>query len=108
MKRDLWEAEHLCTNCNAKMGREKIMIQGTPVRAWECRKCKETVLYPEDAQKVLILNKLRQGIPVKVGKLGEALMMRLPKEFAQFYGIEKGEDVILKGGDESKFEVKVS
>ncbi len=108
MKRDLWEAEHLCINCDAKMETTKLMIQGTPVRAWQCKKCKETVLYPEDAQKVLVLNKLRQGISVKVGKLGEALMVRLPKELTQFYRIEKGENLILKGEDESKFEVKVS
>ncbi len=90
------------------MSKTKVTIQGLPVRAWECGKCKETVLHPEDAQKVMVLNKLKQGIPVKVGKLGEALMVRLPKELTQFYRIEKGEDLILKGEDESKFEVKVS
>ena len=107
MKRDIWEAEHFCHNCNVKMVRAKVTIEGMPVRAWECGKCKETVLHPDDAQKMLVFNKLKQGIPVKVGKLGEALMVRIPKEFAQFYSIEKGAGLVLKGEDKSKFEVEV-
>ena len=108
MKRDIWEAEHLCQNDNCKMGKAKVVVERMSVRAWKCPKCNETVLHPEDAQKMLVFNKLRHGIPVKVGKLGEALMVRIPKEFAQFYSIEKGGGLILKGEDESRFEVKVA
>ena len=90
------------------MNKTNVVIEGMSVRAWECPKCNETVLHREDAQKMLVLNKLKHGIPVKVGKLGEALMVRIPKEFAQFYSIQKGGGLILKGGDESMFEVKVA
>lgn len=107
MKRDLWDAEHFCHICSGKMAKAKVVIQDMPVRAWECKRCMETVLHPGDAQKALVFNKLKKGVPVKVGKLGEALMVRLPKEFAQFYGIEKGEDLILRAEDKSRFEVKV-
>ena len=108
MKRDIWEAEHFCQNDNYRMSKAKVVVEGMSVRAWECRKCNETVLHPEDAQKMLVFNKLKHGIPVKVGKLGEALMVRIPKEFAQFYSIQKGGGLILKGEDESRFEVKVA
>ena len=108
MKHDIWEAEHLCHNDNHKMNKTKVVIEGMSVRAWKCPKCKETVLHPGDAQKMLVFNKLKHGIPVKVGKLGEALMVRIPKEFAQFYSIQKGGGLILKGEDESRFEVKVA
>ena len=106
MKRNIWEAEHFCQNDNCKMGKAKVVVEGMVVRAWACPKCNETVLHSEDAQKMLIFNKLRHGIPVKVGKLGEALMVRIPKEFAQFYSIQKGGGLILKGEDESSFEVR--
>ncbi len=108
MKREIWNAEHFCQNDNCRMSKTKVVVEGMPVRAWECPKCKETVLHPEDAQKMLVFNKLKQGIPVKVGKLGEALMVRIPKEFAQFYSIQKGGGLILKGEDDSRFEVKVA
>ncbi len=107
MKRELWDAEHFCHICKGRMDKAKVMIQGMPVRAWECRKCRETVLHPEDAQRTLVFSKLKKGVPVRVGKLGEALMVRLPKEFAQFYGIAKGGDLIFRAEDNHRFEVKV-
>lgn len=78
MKRDLLDAEHFCHICTTKMAKAKVVIQDVSVRAWECRKCKETVLYTEDAQKAFAFNKL-----------------------------EKGEDLVLRAEDESRFEVKV-
>jgi antitoxin component of MazEF toxin-antitoxin module len=57
---------------------------------------------------MLIYNKFRKGIPVKVGKLGESLMVRFPKEFAELYKIEKGRDLTLRAEGETTFEVTVS
>ena len=108
MKRDLWDAEQVCSSCNKKMAKTKVSIEGMQIRAWECKACKETVLHPEDAQKMLIINKFRKGIPVKVGQLGEALMIRFPKEFAELYKIEKGKDLVLRADKESTFEVSVN
>lgn len=107
MKRDLWDAEHRCTNCNAVMKKKQMTIEGVRVRAWECKKCKEMVLHPEDAQKMLVFNKLKKGILVKVGSLGEALIMRFPKEVAQFYKITKGEEITLKAESQKKLELNV-
>lgn len=107
MKRDLWAAEHNCTNCNSVMKKKQMTIEGVKVRAWECKKCREIVLHPEDAQKMLVFNKLKRGIPVKVGALGEALIMRFPKEVAQFYKIEKGEEITLKAEGPKKLELNV-
>jgi hypothetical protein len=107
MNRDVWDAEHVCQSCNKKMVKTKVTIEGMPVRAWECKKCNETVLHPEDAQKMLVINKFKKGVPVRVGQLGEALMIRFPKEFAELYKIEKGRDLMLRADGESTFEVSV-
>ncbi len=82
-----------------------MLIEGTKVRGWECPQCKETVLHPEDAQRMLLLNKLKKGITVKIGKLGESLIVRFPKEITEFYDIKKGEDVTLKAEDSDKIEL---
>jgi len=108
MKKDLWNAAHFCVKCSERMGRTRVRIQGMFVRAWNCARCKETVLHAEDAQIVLMLSKLRQGITVRVGRLGKALVVRLPKEVAEFYGIRRGEDLILKAEDRSSFAMKVA
>ena len=105
MKRDLWEAEHRCTNCNSTMKKEFISMEGMKVRAWKCIKCDEIVLHPGDAQKMLVFNKIKHGIPVKIGALGESLIMRFPKEVAEFYKISKGEEVVIRAEDTKKLKL---
>ncbi|MBI2584061.1 MAG: AbrB/MazE/SpoVT family DNA-binding domain-containing protein [Candidatus Aenigmarchaeota archaeon] len=104
--RDMWDAEHTCT-CGEKMHKKKFVLEGIEVRGWECRKCGEADLHGADAQKVLVLNKLKKGIPVKVGELGESLIIRFPKELAEYYKIEKGESLILKAENDKKIEIDV-
>lgn len=99
MKRDLWDAEHTCQACDGHMKKGFVKMEGMKVRAWKCVKCGETDLHPEDAQRMLVLNKMKHGIPVKVGELGESLIIRFPKEVAEFYNISKGEEVTLKAGN---------
>lgn len=105
MKRDLWDAEHRCANCDSQMKKDFMSMEGMKVRAWKCPKCKEIVLHPEDAQKMLVFNKIKRGIPVKVGELGESLIIRFPKEVAEFYKISKGCEVVLKAENRNKLEL---
>lgn len=107
-KRNLREAEHTCTNCNHTMEKKTFTIDSFTVRGWECPHCRESVLHTEDAQNMLVFNKLKQGLPVKVGELGNSLIFRVPKEVAEFYHIEKGEEVMVKAEDSSNFKVEVA
>lgn len=107
MKRDLWDAEHKCANCNQTMKKKELIVESIKVRGWECPKCKETVLHPEDAQKMFLFNKLKRGLPVKIGELGGNLIIRFPKEVAQFYNIEKGENIIVKAENFRKLELDI-
>ena len=107
MKRDLWNAEHKCTKCGIVMKKRKMVIEGFETRSWQCRKCKEIILHSEDAQKMLVFNKIKKGIPIKVGSLGESLIIRFPKEVAEFYKITKGEEIILKAENKKKLELDV-
>ena len=52
MKRDLWDAKHKCTKCNEIMKKRELVVESIKVRGWECPRCKEAVLHPEDAQKI--------------------------------------------------------
>lgn len=108
MTRDLWEAAHKCINCNVIMKKKELIVENIKVRGWECPKCNDTILHPEDAQKMFIFNKLRKGLSVKVGTLGQSLIIRLPKEAAEFYAITKGKSIILKAEDFNKLELDVS
>ena len=107
MAREIGDAEHNCTNCNLVMKKKEFMIEGMRVRGWECGKCGETVLHPGDAQKMLIFNKLKKGIPVKVGELGQSLIIRFPKEIANFYNISKGGDITIRAEKGNKLELNI-
>lgn len=106
MKRDLWEAKHKSV-CGTVMKKKTFALDGIKVRGWECPKCDESVLHPHDAQRVFVLNKLKRGIPVKVGELGNSLIMRIPKEIAEFYNLSKGEAVMFKAEGPKTMEIEV-
>jgi len=108
MKYDLWNAIHKCTKCNAVMKKKKLIIEDISIRGWECAQCKEAVLHPEDAQKMFVFNKLKKGLSIKVGELGKSLIMRIPKEVAEFYRISKGEEIKLKAENLNKMELNLS
>ncbi len=107
-RRNLLDAGHACTHCNRTMEKKTFTVGGFTVRGWECPRCQESVLHTEDAQKMLVFNKLKQGLPVKVGELGNSLIFRVPKEVAKFYHIEKGEEVMVKAEDISNFRIEVA
>ena len=108
MKRDLWNAEHKCTKCNSSMKKKNLVVEGTDVRGWECIKCKDTVLHQEDAQRMLLLSKLKRGFSVKIGELGKSLVVRIPKEVAKLYKLSKGEQITIKAESDNKIELEIS
>lgn len=108
MKRDLWDAAHKCTNCNSLMKKKNLTIEGINVRGWECIKCKDAVLHPDDAQKMLLVNKLKRGLSVKIGELGKSLIVRIPKEVANLYNLSKGEQITMKAENNNTIELEIS
>lgn len=108
MKRDIWNAVHQCIKCNKSMKKNVFTIEGVRVRGWECLACKEAVLHPEDAQKMFVFNKLKKGLSIKIGELGKNLIMRIPKEVAEFYKISKGGEIRLKADSFNKIELDIT
>jgi hypothetical protein len=88
------------------MKKTTFKIEGHKCRGWKCE-CGEDTLYTPDAQKILILNKIKHGVSVKVGELGESLIIRFPKEFVEAYKIKKGNKVMLRLKDSNKIEISV-
>lgn len=66
------------------------------IDGWKCS-CGETFYNPEQAQKILLLNKLKkESIRAKLGKIRSNLILRLPKDVETALNLEKGEDVLVK------------
>ena len=89
------------------MKKKQFRIEGVTIRGWECPSCQETVLHPEDAQQLLVFHKLRKGFPVRIGALGESLIIRFPKEVVQFYHIQKGNALTIMAEDKQTLALRV-
>ncbi len=86
-----------CFNCGSRNIIEtKISLAGgIKARAWKCVKCGEAILDSGDAQKALLYNKLKRGVKVKVGMLGNSLVMRFPAEITRLTGLKKGQKITV-------------
>jgi len=69
------------------------------VDGWVCS-CGEVYYNPEQAQRILLLNKLKkETIRAKLGKIRSNLILRLPKDVETALNLEKGEDVLIQVDD---------
>jgi hypothetical protein len=72
-----------------------MQFNGYSINGWKCS-CGEIYYEPEQAEKILLLNKLKkQAIKSKLGKIRSNLILRLPKDIENALHLEKGEDVLI-------------
>lgn len=69
------------------------------IDGWKCS-CGETYYDPEQAQRVLVLNKLKKAaVRAKLGQIRSNLILRLPKDVEYALGLHKGKDVLIRVKD---------
>ena len=67
------------------------------IDGWKCKKCKEIYYEPIQAQKILLLNKLKkEKVKAKLGRIRSNLILRLPKNIEFALGLKQGEKVLLE------------
>jgi len=87
-----------------KCGKSMVFVKGInfneyKIGGWKCS-CGEIYYEPEQAQKILLLNKLKkETIRAKLGKIRSNLIVRLPKDLENALSLQKGEDVLIKVED---------
>ena len=66
------------------------------IDGWKCS-CGEIYYEPEQAQKILLLNKLKKEvIRAKLGRIRSNLILRLPRDVESALNLQKGEEVIIQ------------
>jgi len=66
------------------------------ITGWKCT-CGETYYDPGEAQRILVLNKLRnEAIKSRLGRNRSNLILRLPKDVETALKLEKGKEVLIK------------
>jgi len=95
-----------CFKCDSVAKETKLSFLGHKIDGWKCSKCKEEFHNPEQAEKILLLNKLKNSkFEVKIGQIRSNLIVRIPKEVQKALGLEKGEELILKIPSKDKIEL---
>lgn len=86
-----------CHVCGKKMFFQRaLQFNEFHVAGWQCS-CGEIYYDPEQAQRILLLNKLRkEQLCAKLGKIKSNLIIRVPRELESALRLKKGEDVIIK------------
>ncbi len=66
------------------------------IDGWKCN-CGELYYDPQQAQKILLLNKLKKEvIRAKLGRIKSNLIIRVPKEIENALELKIGEEVLIK------------
>ncbi len=91
---DKWES--IPCECGKKAKLAVLKYKEYEVRGWKCASCKRSYIHPEDSLKISKLEKLKkEGIKVTVGMVGHSLIIRIPKELGDIYGLHKGSEIEL-------------
>lgn len=96
-----------CQKCNKQMSYQKGMqFNGYEIDGWKCQ-CGEIYYEPQQAHKILLLNKLRkEAIRAKLGRIKSNLIIRVPKEIETALNLKTGEAVFIKV-EKGKMEISV-
>lgn len=101
------EEDKIKCDCGEWAKPHKFHLEGFIVRGWKCPKCKEEY-FSGDIEKVLLLNKLKKRpLSVKVGKLGESQIVRIPKEVGAAVGLKVGKKVLVYPESRDTIRIKV-
>ena len=86
-----------CYKCGKRMSFEKgLSFNEYTIDGWLCS-CGEKYYDSEQAQKVLLLNKLKkEELRAILGQIKSNLIIRVPKEIELALQLKKGKEVILK------------
>lgn len=91
-----------CVKCGSIAEKARLSFQGVEIDGWRC-KCGEEYFNPEQAERILLLNKLKdESFEVAIGKSRSNLIIRIPAKVQAALGLEPGKTVKLKVEDAKK------
>lgn len=91
---DEWES--IPCECGKKAKRSVIRYKEYNVRGWKCSSCNKEYIHSEDSIRISRLENLKKkGVKVKVGVVGQSIVIRIPKDLSEIYGLEKGDEIEL-------------
>ncbi len=96
-----------CHNCNKAMKRRTdLKFNKHTVKGWKCS-CGEEYFDSEDAQRILLLNKLKnKGFELKLNRVKSNLILRIPKEVGKAMGLNEKDIVHFSMKNDKEIVIK--
>jgi len=89
--------------------KNNLKFNGFDIEGWVCKHCGEVVHEPLKAEKILWLNKLqKQKFHLKLSQIKSNLVLRIPKQVSDVFGLKKGETVEFGLNKNFEFVIKVN
>ncbi len=97
-----------CYNCKRVMEYKKgLRFNEYKIEGWKCKKCGEEYFDPVQAQRILILNKLKkQMYTVKLSRIKSNLIVRIPKEVSDVLFLSKESSLELNLDEKDRIVLK--
>ncbi len=88
----IYEDELKC-DCGGTMKPKLFNVEGFDVRGWQCKKCGR-IDYSDDMNVVLTIKKFKKaGALLKLRRVGDTIVITIPKEIREALKLREGEDV---------------
>jgi hypothetical protein len=90
-----FEKLKLACECGGKLDHITTEWKGIPVRGWKCKKCKEEIINPVDAQKALEIEKARKDnkLKVKLRRVGKSDIVTVPVIIKELGNLKTGQEM---------------
>ncbi|MFH1589851.1 MAG: AbrB/MazE/SpoVT family DNA-binding domain-containing protein [archaeon] len=86
-----------CHKCNIKMEyKNGLEFNQGMLDGWKCKKCGEIYYDSDQAQRILLMNKLKnQGFEISLNRVKSNLILRIPKAVSEAIGLDEKKKVNL-------------
>lgn len=85
--------DDLDCECGGTMKPKTFNVEGFEVRGWQCQKCNR-IDYSDDINVALTIKKFKKtGATLKLRKVGDTVVITIPKEIREALELKEGEDV---------------
>ena len=102
----IYEDELEC-ECGGVMKPKLFNVEGFDVRGWQCKKCNR-IDYSDDMNAVLTIKKLRKkGATLKLRKVGDTVVITVPKDIREALELKEGEDVKMYPLSKKKIMIEI-
>ena len=88
-----------CALCKGELNPHKEESGGVEIKGWKCKKCGETFFLASEMMRWEVLTGKRSDIARKARKIGNSIVVTIPKKLVKEIGIHKDDYILFEKTD---------